>query len=75
MNNPVLPYFLEGVKGLPTQIIWGREDAVVPVSAAEAYRKALKNTDVKLTVFDDCGHRPEVDKTAEFIKLLQGFLA
>ena len=32
LNNPSLPYFLQGVKGLPTQIIWGREDATVPVS-------------------------------------------
>ncbi len=29
MNNPSLPYFLQGVSGLPTQIIWGREDAIV----------------------------------------------
>jgi pimeloyl-ACP methyl ester carboxylesterase len=75
MHNPALPHFLESVRGLPTQIVWGREDAIVPVSAAEAYRKALKNTDVKLTIFDQCGHRPEVDKTADFIKLVREFLA
>ena len=70
-----LPYFLQGVKGLPTQIIWGKNDATVPVSAAEAYRSALKNTDVKVTVFDDCGHRPEIEKPEAFLKLVREFLA
>jgi pimeloyl-ACP methyl ester carboxylesterase len=75
MNNPALVHFLEGVKGLPTQVVWGREDAIVPVSAAECYRAGLKNTDVKVTIFDDCGHRPEIEKPAEFIKLVSEFLA
>jgi pimeloyl-ACP methyl ester carboxylesterase len=75
MNNPSLQHFLEGVRGLPTQVIWGREDAIVPVSAAECYRKALKNTETKVTIFDHCGHRPEIEKSAEFIKLVRDFLA
>src|SRR6202011_3588233 len=40
LHNPSLPFFLNGVKGLPTQIVWGREDVTVPVSAAEAYKNA-----------------------------------
>ncbi|HVN88626.1 MAG TPA: alpha/beta hydrolase [Candidatus Binataceae bacterium] len=75
MNNPTLQHILGGVRGLPTQVIWGREDAIVPVSAAECYRQALKNTDVKVTIYDSCGHRPEIEKSAEFIKLVQDFLA
>ncbi len=75
LHNASLPYFLEGVTGLPTQIIWGRDDALVPVSAAEAYRQALRNTDVRVTIFDDCSHRPEIEKSADFIKLVREFLA
>jgi len=75
LNNPGLPYFLQAVKGLPTQLIWGREDRVVPVSAATAYKNALANTDVRLAVFDECGHRPEIEKSAEFIKTMREFLA
>jgi pimeloyl-ACP methyl ester carboxylesterase len=75
MHNPTLPYLLAGVTGLPTQIFWGREDAIVPVSAAEAYHNALRNTDVKVTIFDHCGHRPEIEKSAEFIKQVRDFLA
>jgi pimeloyl-ACP methyl ester carboxylesterase len=75
LHNPSLPYFLQGVTGLPTQIVWGREDAVVPVSAAEAYRKALHNTDVNLAIFDNCGHRPEIEKPQDFLKVVREFLA
>ncbi|HUN56893.1 MAG TPA: alpha/beta hydrolase [Candidatus Binataceae bacterium] len=75
LHNPSLPYFLQGVKGLPTQLVWGKNDAVVPVSACGAYQTALKNTDVKASVFDDCGHRPEIEKPEAFLKLIREFLA
>jgi pimeloyl-ACP methyl ester carboxylesterase len=75
LHNPSLPHFLQGVTGLPTQIIWGREDAWVPCSCSEAYRKALSNTSVKVTIFDKCGHRPEIEKSAEFIKVVRECLA
>ena len=39
----------------------------VPVSAAEAYRNALSKADAKLTIYDHCGHRPEIEKSAEFL--------
>ena len=70
LHNQTLPYFLPGVLNLPTQIIWGREDAVVPVSAAAAYRNALRNTGVKVAIFDHCGHRPEIENGAEFERLV-----
>lgn len=75
LNNPSLPYFLQGVRGLPTQLIWGREDRVVPVSAATDYKNALSNTEVRLAVFDHCGHRPEIEKPTEFLKTVREFLA
>jgi len=75
LHNPALPHFLEGVGGLPAQVIWGQDDAIVPVSAAEAYRKALHNTEVQVTIFDHCGHRPEIEKSIEFIRLVRDFFA
>jgi pimeloyl-ACP methyl ester carboxylesterase len=60
---------------LPTQLIWGREDRVVPVSVATAYQKALANTEVRLAVYDQCGHRPEIEKLPEFLKTMREFLA
>ncbi len=68
-----LPKLLEGVSGLPALIIWGRQDPVIPVSAGEAYNKSIAGS--KLAVLDQCGHRPEIEKTAEFVKLVRDFFA
>ena len=47
LHSHGLPHFLQGVSGLPTQIVWGRDDALVPVSAAQAYQRALRNTETR----------------------------
>ena len=73
MFNPSLPQLLEGVAGLPILLIWGKQDRVVPVSAGEAYHKSLAGSE--LLVLDRCGHRPEIEKQAEFSERLQRFLA
>jgi len=72
MHNPTLPHLLGIAAGLPTLIIWGRQDAVVPMSAGEAYRDAIGGA--RLVVFDNCGHRPEIEKTADFLRELEAFL-
>jgi pimeloyl-ACP methyl ester carboxylesterase len=46
---------------------------VVPVSAGEAYHKSLAGSE--LLVLDRCGHRPEIEKQAEFSERVQRFLA
>ncbi len=73
MHNPSLPHLLEGVSGLPTLLIWGREDGVVPLAAGEVFNRVIK--DSRLTVFDGCGHRPEVEKTSEFVAQVNAFFA
>jgi len=73
MFNPSLPQLLEGVAGLPTLLIWGRQDRVVPLSAGELYRKSIAGSE--LMVLDRCGHRPEIEKQAEFSERVQRFLA
>jgi pimeloyl-ACP methyl ester carboxylesterase len=73
MFNPSLPQLLEGVVGLPTLLIWGRQDRVAPVSADEAYHKSIAGSE--LLVLDRCGHRPEIEKQAEFSEYVQRFLA
>ncbi len=72
MHNPSLGPLLEGVKGLPTLIVWGRDDAVVPLSAGQRYNQAI--TGSELTVLDGCGHRPEIEQTAQFVRIVRGFL-
>ncbi len=71
MHNPSLPHLLEGVRGIPTLLLWGEEDRVVPPSAGEAYRRAIAGS--KLVTFAECNHRPEIEKREEFVRELQSF--
>ncbi len=73
MHYPGLPQLLHRLKTLPTLIIWGREDAIVPVSAGEVYHESIK--DSRLVVLNNCGHHPEVEKADDFVRLVKEFLA
>jgi pimeloyl-ACP methyl ester carboxylesterase len=73
MYNPSLAHLLEGVSGLPTLLIWGRQDQVVPLSAGEVYNRSIQGSD--LVVFDDCGHRPEIENSREFSDRVKNFLS
>ena len=72
-HNPSLPHILEGIDNSQVLLIWGREDRVVPRSVVEAYNRALAGS--TLAVFDNCGHRPEVEKTEQFVSEVKRFLA
>lgn len=73
MYNPSLAGLLENVVDLPTLLVWGKQDRVVPISAAEVYRKSIAGS--RLVAFDDCGHRPEIEKSEGFVEALLSFLA
>ncbi|HZO83063.1 MAG TPA: alpha/beta hydrolase [Candidatus Binataceae bacterium] len=73
MFNPSLPHLLEGIEGLPTLLLWGKQDPVVPLSAGEAYQRAIKGS--KLVTIDKCGHWPTVEQPAQFLKHVEGFLS
>jgi len=73
MHNPSLGNLLGIVTtALPTLIIWGAQDSIVPLSAAEDYKRAIRSA--KVVVFDKCGHRPEVEKSTDFVREAQSFL-
>ena len=46
---------------------------MVPRAVMEAYKKSLAGS--KLVVFEDCGHRPEIEKTEQFVNEVKQFLA
>ena len=73
MQDPALPYLVRRLKQLPTLIIWGREDTIVPLSAAQVYHDAIEGS--RLAVVNNCGHRPEIEKADEFVRLVREFLA
>jgi pimeloyl-ACP methyl ester carboxylesterase len=72
MHNPSLPCLLRGVK-IPTLLIWGTHDAIVPHGCIDAYRAAIAGAQVALV--EGAGHRPEMENPAEFDRLVRKFLA
>jgi pimeloyl-ACP methyl ester carboxylesterase len=72
MYDPSLPHLLEGVRGVRTLLLWGEQDRVVPRSAAEVYRRAIRGA--KLVVFPGSGHRPEIERREDFTRELERFL-
>ncbi len=72
MHNPNLPHLLHRLKRLPTLLVWGREDGVVPLSAGQKYNESIPGS--RLAVMDDCGHRPELERPAEFVAIVREFL-
>lgn len=72
MFNQSMPHLLENIAGLPTLLLWGRQDPVVPLNVAELYNKKIAAS--KLVSLDKCGHMPEVEKTEDFVKEVRNFL-
>jgi len=65
------------VQGLPSitkpvLVVWGRQDQVIPVAHAEVAAKSLPN--VRVQIFDNCGHFPMLERTQSFNELLLEFL-
>jgi pimeloyl-ACP methyl ester carboxylesterase len=73
LHNPSLGYLLEGVKKLPTLLVWGTKDAIVPKGCIQAYQKAIAGATV--VEIPNVGHRPEIENSQEFIRAVTTFLA
>ena len=71
LHNPSLPYYLRSVP-TSTLIVWGRQDAIIPLECGEMFEKALPNA--CLTVIDRCGHSPALEKPQEFLGVVTDFL-
>jgi 4,5:9,10-diseco-3-hydroxy-5,9,17-trioxoandrosta-1(10),2-diene-4-oate hydrolase len=57
---------------VPTLIIWGKKDPVLPV--AHAYIAAKKIPNSHLHIFDKCGHWPQFEHPQKFNQLVLEFL-
>ena len=71
MHDRSLPYRLGRLKSLPSLIVWGRNDEVVPQSAGEVYNSSI--TGSRLVTLENCGHRIDVEKSGELAGLLREF--
>jgi pimeloyl-ACP methyl ester carboxylesterase len=72
MHNPKLPEYLRLVQ-VPTLIVWGRQDRIVPLECGEMYQEVLQGS--TLHVIDQCGHVPHREKTQEFLAVTVRFLS
>jgi pimeloyl-ACP methyl ester carboxylesterase len=54
--SKLTPARLAPLKGIPVLILWGKEDALIPVSAADWFKAALPQSEV--LVYPNIGHIP-----------------
>jgi pimeloyl-ACP methyl ester carboxylesterase len=56
----------------PTLVVWGKQDRVFPVTHAHTAAKEIPN--VRLHIFDRCGHWAQLEYSQEFNDLIVEFL-
>jgi pimeloyl-ACP methyl ester carboxylesterase len=71
MRSHSLADLLRGV-ATPTLVVWGREDAIIPLSVCRRYVAAIPGATAK--VLDGCGHLPEMEQPEAFAQTVLEFL-
>jgi pimeloyl-ACP methyl ester carboxylesterase len=59
---------------VPTLVVWGRNDIIVPVGDAEVYQHLIGDN-ARAEIFEDTGHVPMLERPSRFNALLDEFLA
>lgn len=59
--------------GMPTMIVWGDQDPIIPIEHAYAAQEAIAGS--RLEIMEGCGHFPHVEDPARFVELLRDFMA
>ena len=59
---------------VPTLIVWGRNDALIPVEDAYEFERLI-GENARAEVFDDTGHLAMVERPSRFNALLAEFIA
>lgn len=57
---------------LPTLIVWGERDGIIPVEHAYAAHEAIPHS--RLEIFDGCGHFPHVEEPARLVDVIRDFV-
>ncbi len=71
MHDRSLPHRLGRLQNLPSLIVWGRNDEVVPASAGEVYNASIPGS--RLVTVENCGHRVDAEKSADLARNLGEF--
>jgi pimeloyl-ACP methyl ester carboxylesterase len=57
---------------IPTMVVWGLKDRIVPVEAAIGYHRLIDGS--RLEIFERTGHLPQLERPSRFNALLDEFL-
>lgn len=71
LHNPRLPRHLKRIP-CPTLVLWGEQDAVIPVAHGHEYVKLLP--DAKLETFAPCGHMLQYEQTEAWASAIERFV-
>ncbi|MFC3505733.1 alpha/beta fold hydrolase [Micromonospora krabiensis] len=58
-------------RDVPVLVVWGDRDLILPAAHLDAARERLPRARTHL--FQDCGHMPQIERAAEFHRLLLDF--
>jgi pimeloyl-ACP methyl ester carboxylesterase len=71
LHDPKLPRRLKRVT-VPTLVVWGQQDKLIPPVYAEEYKRLLPSAQV--VYIDQCGHDPTIEQPDEFARVAVEFL-
>lgn len=57
---------------IPTLVVWGRQDALLPLSTGQRYADGVAGA--RLVVIDKCGHVPAAEQPQQFVAAVSDFL-
>ena len=63
---------LRKINPIPTLIIWGVHDKVIPLEHSKFFKESISNS--RLEIIDDSGHAPFAEKPSQVSELLKNFL-
>ena len=69
--NPRLRKWMHRID-VPTHIIWGEADKVIPPTYAAEFQSLIKGS--KVTMIEKCGHLPNIEQTDAFVEAVGGFI-
>jgi pimeloyl-ACP methyl ester carboxylesterase len=72
LHNPMLAKWLHRLT-MPVQLVWGEDDEIMPLPYAHALQKLISQS--LLSVYPNCGHLPQVEKSEEFVELVTHFIS
>ena len=64
---------LEGALPVPTMIVWGSKDRMIPASHARSVEESLP--DCRVEMFEGAGHFPHLEDPERFARVLREFVA